>query len=176
MSREQLKRVQGYTVGRTGVGKIEFDDVDLTAVPLDDVLGGIVKLNLRSATVYETGVNTPSMGRGLNVPSTITLENSWPRSQAGKTPVHERKGPRFDKHLERLKRVNNTQFISYDSETGVWIFRVQHFTTYGLDDEDEEDETTETALDSPSHEEESSVMSSEESNPDDTFDFKQGRQ
>lgn len=177
MSREQLRRVHGYTVGRTGVGKIEFDDVDLTAVPLDDVLGSIVKLNLRSATVYETGVNTPPMGRGLNVPSTITLENSWPRSQAGKNPVHERKGPRFDKHLERLKRVNNTDFISYDSETGVWIFRVQHFTTYGLDDDDEEDEAEYAAQvthDSPSHEEESSVMSSEESNPDDTFDFKQG--
>lgn len=185
MSREQLKKVHGFTVGRNGVGKIEFDDVDLTSVPLDEVCGGIVKLNIRSATVYETGVNTPPMGKGLNVPSTITLENSWPRSHAGRLPVHERKGPRFDKHLERLKRVVNTEFISYDSETGVWIFRVQHFTTYGLDDDDDEDYTeyTTDAMDTqePSpmpqaipQEDAASEESFDESNPDDTFDFKKG--
>ena len=181
MSREQLKKVHGYAVGRYGVGKIEFDDVDLTSVPLDDVSGGIVKLGIRTATVYEKGVDTPPMGKGLNVPSTITLENSWPRSHGGRLPVHERKGPRFDKHLDRLKRVADTEFISYDPESGIWIFRVQHFTTYGLDD-DEDDEAEyalETDQQSPTpqpirHDEESSIMSAEESNPDDTFDFKKG--
>lgn len=184
MPRERLKKVQNFTVGRHGVGKIEFSDVDLTSVPLDEIPGGIVRLNVRSATVYESGVSTPPMGKGLNVPSTITLENSWPRSHAGRLPVHERKGPRFEKHLARLKRVINTEFQSYDPETGVWVFRVEHFTTYGLED-DEEDET-EYAMDteqpSPTpqpiaqtaHEDEMSDESLEESNPDDTFDFKKG--
>lgn len=184
-SREQLKKVHGFTVGRIGTGKIEFDDVDLTNVPLDNILGDIVKLNVRSATVYETEANTPPMGKGLNVPSTITLENSWPRSHGGKIPVHERKGPRFDRHLERLKRVGNTEFISYNAETGIWIFRVQHFTTYGL--EDDEDDETEHAMETESqqsptpkqstdvsHEDEASDMSVEDSSPDDTFDFKKG--
>ena len=187
MSREQLKKVSPFTVGRVGIGKIEFSEVNLNTVPLDDVMGQIVKLNIRSATVYETGVNTPPEGKGLNVPSTITLENSWPRSNAGRLPVHERKGPRYDKHIERLKRVGGTEFISYDPESGEWVFRVQHFTTYELDDEDEtmlETSGTTAQADTPTpkvaqsseisrvSEEDASMMSPENSDPDDTFDFK----
>lgn len=196
MSRQQLKRVTGFTVGRRGVGKVEFDPVDLTQVPLDEIIDDIVKLNVRQVTVYTTGVNTPPMGQGLNVPSTITLENSWPRAQAGRLPVHERKGQRYEKHIERLKRVQDTEFISYDPETGIWVFRVPHFTTYGLDDDDESEDDAEYGSDMMStsqdptpkgnntavHEmsqassEEGSVISDEddESNPDDTFDFKKG--
>ncbi|KAI5206092.1 hypothetical protein E4T39_02718 [Aureobasidium subglaciale] len=197
MSRQQLKSVSGFTVGRYGVGKIEFDPVDLSQVALDDIVDGIVKLNVRSATVYTTGVNTPPMGQGLNVPSTITLENSWPRAQGGRLPVHERKGNRFDKHIERLRRVADTEFISYDPETGVWVFRVLHFTTYGLDDDDESDDEADYGSEmnisqdltpkgnnnnntvqemSQVSSEEGSVLSDEddESNPDDTFDFKKG--
>ncbi|KAG9620759.1 hypothetical protein KCU69_g22677, partial [Aureobasidium melanogenum] len=170
--------------------------VDLTQVPLDEIIDDIVKLNVRQVTVYTTGVNTPPMGQGLNVPSTITLENSWPRAQAGRLPVHERKGQRYEKHIERLKRVQDTEFISYDPETGIWVFRVPHFTTYGLDDDDESDDEAEYGSDmmstsqdptpkgnntavqemSQASSEEGSVISDEddESNPDDTFDFKKG--
>ncbi|KAH0311177.1 hypothetical protein KCU71_g7785, partial [Aureobasidium melanogenum] len=195
MSRQQLKSVTGFTVGRRGVGKVEFDPVDLTQVPLDEIIDDIVKINVRQVTVYTTGVNTPPMGQGLNVPSTITLENSWPRAQAGRLPVHERKGQRYEKHIERLRRVQDTEFISYDPESGIWVFRVPHFTTYGLDDDDESDDEAEygsdmmsTSQDTPkgnntavqemsqASSEEGSVMSDEddESNPDDTFDFKKG--
>ncbi|CAD0089018.1 unnamed protein product [Aureobasidium mustum] len=196
MSRQQLKRVEGFTVGRRGVGKVEFDPVDLTQVPLDEIIDDIVKLNVRQVTVYTTGVNTPPMGQGLNVPSTITLENSWPRAQAGRLPVHERKGQRYEKHIERLQRVQDTEFISYDPATGFWVFRVPHFTTYGLDDDDESDDEADYGSDmmstsqdatpkgnntavqemSQASSEEGSVISDEddESNPDDTFDFKKG--
>lgn len=198
MSREQLKSVSGFTVGRIGVGKIEFDPVDLSNIPLDDIIGDIVKLNVRQATVYQSDVNTPPMGKGLNVPSTITLENSWPRAHGGRLPVHERKGNRFDKHVERLRRVEDTEFISYDPETGIWIFRVQHFTTYGLDDDEDSDDDADAEYSSDmmstgqdvtpkgnsnavqemsqASSEEGSVISDEddESNPDDTFDFKKG--
>ncbi|KAI5244240.1 hypothetical protein E4T42_07158 [Aureobasidium subglaciale] len=197
MSRQQLKSVSGFTVGRYGVGKIEFDLVDLSQVPLNDIVDGIVKLNVRSATVYTSGVNTPPMGQGLNVPSTITLENSWPRAQGGRLPVHERKGNRFEKHIERLRRVVDTEFVSYDPESGVWVFRVLHFTTYGLDDDDESDDEADYGNEmntsqeptpngnninnavqemSQVSSEEGSVISDEddESNPDDTFDFKKG--
>ncbi|GAB7340383.1 hypothetical protein MBLNU457_6826t1 [Dothideomycetes sp. NU457] len=193
MPREKLKSVRGFTVGRVGIGKIEFDEVDMSAVPLDRILGDIVKLNVRSATVYETGVNTPPEGKGLNVPSTITLENSWPRSHGGRLPVHDNKGMRYDKHIERLKRVTNTEFISYNPETGEWVFRVPHFTTYGLDDDDDDDETmmdpteattgqgTPRAQQPPAQSSDAtgvsadaSMMSPEFSDPDDTFDFKKG--
>jgi len=184
MSRDQLKKISPYTVGRVGIGKIVFDEVDLTAVPLDEIMGDIVKLNIRSATVYETAVTTPPEGKGLNVPSTITLENSWPRSSGGRLPVHERKGPRYDKHIERLRRVGGTEFLSYNPDTGEWLFRVQHFTTYELDDDDDEtmddagvsyevaDESQTTPTQGVSAD--ASMVSPVNSDPDDTFDFKKG--
>lgn len=197
LSRDQLKHVQGFTAGRVGYGKIEFDEVDLTTVPLDRILGDIVQFEERNATVYKEA-GSPPMGKGLNVPSTITLENCWPRAKAGRVSVPERSGMRFDKHIERLKRITNTEFISYDSSSGEWKFRVQHFTTYGLDDDEDEDVTQlESSMLSPPPEnltptpkaqtpavrssemtqtsqEDTSMLSPESSNPDDTFDFKRG--
>ncbi|KAK4988887.1 hypothetical protein LTR50_003621 [Elasticomyces elasticus] len=203
LSRDQLKHVSGFTVGRVGVGKVEFDPVDLTTVPIDEIIGGIVNLTLRSATVYKSGVTTPPMGKGLNVPSTITLENSWPRAQGGSLPVREKKGPRFAKHIERLKRIEGTESVDFNADTGAWVFRVQHFTTYGLDDDgdDDEDAEDESMMDhsmmdagessglsaapdnttpnggsaqSPAQRDDSALMSPEDSNPDDTFEFKKG--
>lgn len=190
MPRDKLQAVSPFIVGRVGIGKVEFSKVDLTTVPLDQIMGDIVKLNVRSATVYETGVNTPPQGKGLNVPSTITLENSWPRSNAGRLPVHERKGPRFDKHVERLKRVGGTEYVNYDPESGEWVFKVEHFTTYGLDDDDEDETmmdgseaqapgtltpkgaTPIVATDDSAQQIDNSGMSPANSDPDDTFDFK----
>jgi nuclear pore complex protein Nup98-Nup96 len=197
MPREQLKSLSGFTVGRHGFGKVEFGPVDLTQIPLDSIAGDIVKIVHRHLTVYEKGVNTPPMGKGLNVPSVISLENSWPRSHAGRLPILQNKGSRYEKYLERLRRVDDTEFISFDPETGVWVFSVEHFTTYGLDDdEDESDDDAEYESESMSagqdhtprgnnvavqqtsqvSSEEGSVISDEddESNPDDTFDFKKG--
>lgn len=185
MSKVQLKNMSPFIVGRVGIGKIEFSKVDLTTVPLEQILGNIVRLNMRSATVYESAASTPPQGKGLNVPSRITLENSWPRSNGGLLAVQERKGPRFDKHIERLRRVTNTEFIDYDSETGEWIFSVQHFTTYGLDesfDDDDDDVMLDQSNASAqkqidSHEvsvtmQDGSLMSPERSDVEDTFEFK----
>lgn len=139
MTRTQLSNVETLVVGRQGVGEIEFEEVDLTSVELDKICGDIVRLEMRSATVYAEHANKPSPGKGLNVPSTVTLNNSWPRSKGGRLPVFERKGPRFDKHIERLHRVEGTHFVDYKVETGQWIFRVDHFSTYRLDYGDEDD-------------------------------------
>ncbi|KAK3707549.1 hypothetical protein LTR37_012044 [Vermiconidia calcicola] len=140
MSRQQLKSVGNFTVGREGVGRIEFGSVDLTNTALDDICGNIVQLNPRSATVYQDDADKPSMGKALNVPSTIYLESSWPRSHGGKKPVTAKSGKEYDKHIARLKRVGGTHFQSYNSDTGIWCFKVDHFTTYELDDDDDESE------------------------------------
>ena len=139
MSRQQLKNVGSFVVGREGVGRIEFGPVDLTNTPLEDICGSIVQLNPRSATVYQDDQDKPSMGKALNVPSRIYLENSWPRSQGGRKPVSAKSGREYDKHIARLKRVTGTHFINYDPETGIWCFKVDHFTTYGLDDDDDDE-------------------------------------
>ena len=184
MSRAQLSKLGAFTVGREGVGRIEFGPCDLTNTTLSDICGNIVQLKPRSATVYQDDADKPPMGKALNVPSTIYLENSWPRSHGGKKAVSQKNGREYEKHIARLRRVGGTTFKSYDPETGVWCFNVAHFTTYGLDDDDETDYTedmqTETSAlseppSTPDQHDENTVQSIEVSTgnmEDDTFQFK----
>lgn len=140
MNRVQRQKIDGFTVGRDNVGDIKFKvPVDLGIIDLDDICGNIIQLEPRSATVYPVAAKKPPMGKGLNVPARISLEQSWPRGGRDKRVTSDPK--RFNKHIERLKRIPDTTFESYDQETGVWVFSVEHFTTYGLDDSDDEDET-----------------------------------
>ncbi|KAL3423762.1 nucleoporin autopeptidase [Phlyctema vagabunda] len=139
MSRTQRAKVSGFTVGRQNTGQVTFDvPVDLTNINLDEILDKIVVLDVRSCTVYPNASQKPPMGKGLNVPSTIMLENSWPRQKDKRTISTEKAGAHFNKHVSRLQKVEDTHFVSYDKDTGVWTFSVDHFTTYGLEyDEDE---------------------------------------
>ncbi|KAI1004659.1 Nucleoporin [Podosphaera aphanis] len=144
MNRIQRQKVTGFTVGRHGVGSVRFDcPVDLTSINVNEVMGGIVKIEMRQVTVYPDSYQKPPMGKGLNVPSTITLENSWPRKKDRKTPLTDQTGVRLQKHIEKLKRVEDTEFVSYEKTTGTWTFRVPHFTTYGLPDDDDVEEADE---------------------------------
>ena len=198
MPRDKLKKVSGFTIGRENCGHVVFDQpVDLTSVDLDNIFGNIAVITLRSLTVYPQTDKKPPLGKGLNVPSTITLENSWPRQRDRKTPSYEKSGPRFLKHIDRLKKVKGTEFVKYNKDTGEWVFRVPHFTTYALDFDDtaSEGDTLQTdvlsdAPDTPTPKsrtpklrytpmpptQESSMLSEDVSNvtsgPDDTFDFK----
>ncbi|KAI9814647.1 MAG: Nuclear pore complex protein Nup98-Nup96 [Pycnora praestabilis] len=200
MPRQQLKSFSGFIAGREGCGQITFDrPVNLASVDLDNLFGKIIDIGIRSATVYPDNTNKPPMGQGLNVPSTITLENSWPRGKDKRAPSYEKSGPRFNKHVDRLRKVTGTEFISYDKDTGVWIFKVEHFTTYGMEYDDETTDgesfaqsTLTTLPDTPTpksrthkgyysqlsdrSQQNSSVLSEAasegESDPEDTFEFK----
>lgn len=137
MNRVQRSRVANFTVGRDNIGYVKFKvPVDLTSINLDELYGNIVILEPRSATVYPNPAKKPSVGKGLNVPSLISLENAYPRNSRGKTTS-------LKKHVDRLRRIPDTTFESYDEATGQWNFSVEHFTTYGLEDSDDEEETVE---------------------------------
>lgn len=141
MSSEERKHVSGFTVGREGCGYVTFDQpVDLSLAPLDDIFEKLIVIEIRSLTVYPESSWKPSLGQGLNVPSTIYLENSWPRTKDRKTPIYEKSGPKFNKHVDRLRKVSGTEFVRYDKDTGIWVFKVPHFTTYALDFDDDESE------------------------------------
>jgi nuclear pore complex protein Nup98-Nup96 len=186
MSKQELRNVPNFIVGRNGVGQITFNmgkPVDLSEVDLDKIYGDIVNLKVRNATVYGaecSALPKPPLGTALNRPSEITLGQSWPRNKAGKKDV---------KHLERLKRVEGTSFIKYNQTTGEWTFTVPHFSSYGLDYDDYSDDEESSELspipDTPAQPQlRSSQMSSTpqdesfasptQSSPDDTFDFKKG--
>lgn len=148
MNRIQRQKVDGFTVGRDNVGYVKFKiPVDISGIDMDELCGGIIQLEPRSATVYPVAAKKPPVGKGLNVPATIALEQSWPRGGRDKRVSSDPK--RFNKHVDRLKRIPDTTFESYDKDTGVWIFGVEHFTTYGLDDSDDEtdaDDVTEPTI------------------------------
>jgi nuclear pore complex protein Nup98-Nup96 len=191
MSKQQLKNVPNFIVGRHNIGQITFNmgkPVDLSEVDLDKLYGDIVSLATRNATVYGetcTALPKPPLGSALNHPSEICLGQSWPRNRAGKKDV---------KHLERLKRVDGTTFIKYNQGTGEWTFTVPHFSSYGLDYDDYSDDEEEAEEDEGSSElspapdtpaqsqlrssqmtstpQEDSFASPTQSSPDDTFDFK----
>ena len=197
MSREERAHIKNLTIGRVGCGQIVFSEVDLNNFPLDKILDNIVKIDIRRATVYgdDTPIAKPSPGNGLNVPSTITLENSWPRASAGRLPVFEKHGERFNKHLRRLQRVEGTEFVSYDDKSGRWTFKVEHYTTYGLDYDEDESVLSSSMLsenapptptplkiapqstsnDARQTSPDSSMLSPPESSPDDTFEFRRGK-
>ena len=139
MHRDDLKKVSGFAVGRENYGEVVFNEpVDLTSIDLDNVYDKIVIITIRSVTVYPDQHQKPLPGKGLNVPATISLHNSWPKLRDKVTPSYEKSGPKFNKHVARLKKVAETEFIDYDKDTGVWTFRVPHFTTYKLEYDDEE--------------------------------------
>lgn len=139
LNRMQRQKVDQFTVGRDNVGYVSFKvPVDISNIDLADICGTLIVLEPRSATVYPVSAKKPPVGKGLNVPAKIALEQSWPRGGRDKRVASDPK--RFNKHVERLKRIENTTFESYDKDTGVWVFSVEHFTTYGLDDDDSDDE------------------------------------
>ncbi|KEF57553.1 uncharacterized protein A1O9_05471 [Exophiala aquamarina CBS 119918] len=140
LPRDKAQEFVGFEVGRKGCGRVTFlGAVDLTALPLDDLYEKIVEIRLRSVTVYPDPSTKPPVGKGLNVPSMIYIENSWPRARG--QPSSATSGPIFDKHINRLKKMQGTEFQSYDVATGVWAFKVPHYTRYGLDYDDDDDLT-----------------------------------
>lgn len=188
MSRAQRQNVTGFTVGMKNIGQVRFDrPIDLTKINLDEIMGGFVVFQPRVCTVYPKADRKPPMGQGLNVPSTISLDNSWPR-KTKQTPGKDASSSSIiKKHVERLKKVPDTHFINYAADTGVWTFTVEHFTTYGYpEDEDEEDEFGQSTLSlppntptpkmrsTPRSAEQSFVSTSQvtESDPEDTFEFR----
>lgn len=196
MSRAHRSKLRDFSVSREGVGKIVFSQVDLTNIPLEQICGQIVELELRRATVYgdHSPMKTPPQGQGLNVPSRITLENSWPRAKGARLNVPERSSRAIEKHTRLLRMSKDTTFISYEEQSGRWTFEVQHYTTYGLEYDDDDDESImdSTVLDNTFAGEDGhdastgfaqttpfvqagSSNGSSAGSLDDTFDFKRGK-
>ncbi|XP_060192828.1 nuclear pore complex protein NUP98A isoform X1 [Lycium barbarum] len=130
-------RVKDFVVGRHGYGSIKFmGETDVRRLDLES----LIQFNNREVIVYMDESKKPPVGQGLNKPAEVTLLNI--KCFDKKTGQHYTEGPRIEKYKDMLKRKAGDQgaeFVSYDPVKGEWKFRVQHFSKYMLQ-EDNEDE------------------------------------
>lgn len=132
--------VPNFTVGREGYGNVYFGkEIDVAGLNLDE----IVHFRNKEIIIYPDDDNKPPIGHGLNREAQVTLDQVWPLDKS----IHESiKDPQrlaemdWEGKLRRVCDKNDTRFIEYRPETGSWVFRVKHFSKYGLNDSDEEDE------------------------------------
>ncbi|KAI1315609.1 hypothetical protein EDD11_000619 [Mortierella claussenii] len=139
MSRSELQRIKDFKVGLPGCGSVSFlEPVDLSTVPsLSSICGHIVVFQPRICIVYPDEHNKPARGQGMNVPALISLEKCWPMDKSTREPVKfEKSSPQYTQFLKRLKRQSETTFIDFNTEDGTWTFRVEHFSQYGLTDDE----------------------------------------
>ena len=140
-SYRELKLVEGLKVGRRSYGEIKFlSPVDLTTLNglYELIEGKLVVFENRVAYVYPDSVDEgednpdllpvkPPVGSGLNVKSEITLLGCWPKDKSTGEYIKVENHPKNTNHLNRLKKVPNTNFISYDAISGSWTFEVEGF-------------------------------------------------
>ncbi|XP_022762378.1 nuclear pore complex protein NUP98A-like isoform X3 [Durio zibethinus] len=129
-------RVNDFVVGRHGYGSIKFlGETDVRRLDLES----LVQFNNREVIVYMDDCKKPPVGQGLNKPAEVTLLNI--KCFDKKTGHHYTEGPKVEKYKDMLKRKADNQgaeFLSYDPIKGEWKFRVNHFSTYKLEDEEED--------------------------------------
>ncbi|CAH2047407.1 unnamed protein product [Thlaspi arvense] len=128
-------RVKDFVVGRHGYGSIKFlGETDVRKLDLEM----LVQFNNREVVVYMDESKKPPVGEGLNKPAEVTLLNiKCIDKQSGK---QVKEGPRVEKYKEMLKRKaeeQGAQFLSFDAVSGEWKFKVEHFSSYMLGDEDD---------------------------------------
>lgn len=138
---KQLCSVSNFVIGRQGFGSISFDsDVDLSSYVSDlktSLFGKIVIFHgNKTVEVYPDGTSKPPLGYGLNVPATITLEQIYAVGKNSRTPLKEHSAEEVQLLIKKLRRLKGMSFVSYNPLEGLWTFKVQHFSIWGLIDED----------------------------------------
>lgn len=110
--------VPNFVIARKGYGKITFNaPVDLSDVPSLSVLREIVEIGRGRVSVYKDKSTEPPPGKGLNIPATVTME------KVQVPPDFE-----TEEFIQELREKADTTFISYDVDTGVYVFSVEHFS------------------------------------------------
>ncbi|KAL8226116.1 hypothetical protein R6Q57_018673 [Mikania cordata] len=114
-------RVQNFRVGRYGFGSVRFfGETDVRWLDLNQ----IIKFKRHEIVVYEDETLKPIVGKGLNKAAEVTLL------------LHKTSS------IERLKlsaEKQGAEFISFDPHRKEWKFSVQHFSRFGLSDDEEDD-------------------------------------
>ncbi|VDL69526.1 unnamed protein product [Nippostrongylus brasiliensis] len=137
----------GLTIGRATYGsvfwpgKIELENVALDEVA--DFYNLLVVFRHKEVTVYPDESKKPPLGQGLNRPAEVTLERVW---YIDRTTKEEIRDPLklidigWRDRLEKVTARMGATFKDYRPSTGSWVFRVEHFSKYGLPDDDDDND------------------------------------
>jgi hypothetical protein len=141
-SREKLAALPSFVVGRKGYGQIEYlKPVDLTGLTsIGDVLGNVVVFGHGGVMVYPDEATKPrEVGEGLNQPAVVTIENIYPKGTKGKViEPSDRQLSVFVTKLRQKIEKKGGEHVSYDYTSGNWVFKVPHFSYWGINSDDED--------------------------------------
>lgn len=131
--------VNNFTIGRRGYGNVYFNETfDVSGLNLDE----IVHFRHKEIIVYPDDENKPPVGQGLNRKAQVTLDQVWPQDKTLHEPIKDAErlqAMNFEGKLRRVCDKSDTRFLEYRPDTGSWVFKVDHFSKYGLTDSDEEE-------------------------------------
>ncbi|XP_051164466.1 nuclear pore complex protein Nup98-Nup96 [Leptopilina boulardi] len=135
--------VPNFTVGRKGYGNVYFpESFDVYGLNLDE----IVHFRHKEVIIYPDDEKKPPIGQGLNRKAQVTLDRVWPHDKTRHEPIvdpHRLQEMNYEGKLRRVSAKHDTRFLEYRPETGSWVFKVDHFSKYGLSDSDDDDEESE---------------------------------
>ncbi|XP_067137824.1 nuclear pore complex protein Nup98-Nup96-like isoform X2 [Centruroides vittatus] len=125
--------VENFTIGREGYGSVFFPgETNVAGLNLDE----IVHFRRKEITIYPDDDNKPPVGEGLNRQAQITLDCVWPVDKTTHEPIKDTerlKQMGYEEKIERATLKLGAKFMEYRPETGSWVFQVNHFSTYGLE-------------------------------------------
>ncbi|KAL6257420.1 hypothetical protein P5V15_010992 [Pogonomyrmex californicus] len=131
--------VPNFTIGREGYGNVYFpDSFDVYGLNLDE----IVHFRNKEVIIYPDDEKKPPVGQGLNRRAQVTLDKVWPHDKSLHEPITDPQrlaAMNYEGKLRRVSAKHDTRFLEYRPETGSWVFKVDHFSKYGLSDSDEDD-------------------------------------
>ncbi|KAJ3126875.1 hypothetical protein HK100_010035 [Physocladia obscura] len=147
LSDVELTHVDSYTVILPGVGKVKFlEPVNLlqasptgTRAGIANIPGTVVILKHKAIEVYPDEDEKDPAGMGVNVPAEVSLDRCWVIDKRTGNVIDDDTDPKFDKHFKRLESIEGTKMLGFNKATGTWRFRVEHFSKYGFDEEDDGD-------------------------------------
>ena len=131
--------VENFTIGRAGYGNIFFPGLtNIKNMNFDD----IVFFRHKEVIVYPDDSKKPDLGTGLNKKAQVTLDKVWPVDKTSHSSVkspEKLNSMNYEEKLQKACLKLGARFVEYRPETGSWVFKVDHFSKYGLDDSDEEE-------------------------------------
>lgn len=126
--------IKGFTVGRVGYGNVCFPEIiDVSNLNLDE----IVHIRHREVILYPDDSKKPPVGQGLNRHAQVTLDGVYPvvSGETIKKP-DSTLVMYFTENLREVCERKGMRFLEYRPDTGSFVFEVDHFSKYGLDNED----------------------------------------